>query len=160
MVYRRRSTGWTEDLRLRGLYERDAKAAYLDLRHRRVQRRTGPLHVYTVTLPVPGFDDRRVTVEFDSWLPSMPDLYADGPTDSPHRYPGRGGTCLCVWYPSDPPDRRWVPSDGLLVLFAMISEHLFKEGWWRANGKWLGDEAPHSPLDDETGKTKKRQEPE
>lgn len=145
MVYRRRATSWTEDLRLRGRYERDARDSYPDLRHRRVQRRTGPVHVYTVTLTVPGFDDRRVTVEFDSRMPSSPRIYADGPTDSPHRY---GTHRLCVWDPADPPDRRWVSEDGLFVLFAMISEHLFKEGYWRANRNWLGDEAQHGPLED------------
>jgi hypothetical protein len=145
LVYRRGITGWTEDLRLRARYERDARAAYPDLHHRRVQRPSGPVHVYTVTLPVPGFDDRRITVEVESRMPSSPWIYADGPTDSPHRY---GTHRLCVWDPADPPERRWVPEDGLLVLFAMISEHLFKEGYWRRNRKWLGDEAPHGPLED------------
>lgn len=160
MVYRRRPTGWTEDLGLRGRYERDARAAYPDMRHRRLQRSTGPVHVYTVTLAVPGFEDRQVVVEFDSRYPAYPHLYADGPTDSPHRYGARHRHRLCVWDPADPPDRRWIPSDGLLVLFAMISEHLFKEAWWRANDKWLGDEAAHGSPDDRTGKIETRQEPE
>ena len=40
----------------------------------------------------------------------------------------------------------------------MISEHLFKEAWWRANGKWLGDEAPHGPGEVKS-ETNEQQEP-
>lgn len=145
MIYRRQSTGWTDDPVLRGRYERDARLAYPDFTHRRIQRqRNGPVRAYTATVPITGFPHRKAVAEFDSRWPSDPRLFADGPTDSPHRYPARGRTELCVWYPGDPPTRRWVPTDGLLVLFAMISEHLFKEAWWRANGVWLGDEAPHA----------------
>jgi len=53
---------------------------------------------------------------------------------------------LCMWRPGDPPERRWVDEDGLLALFGMTAEHLFKEAWWREHGEWLGDEAPHGEL--------------
>lgn len=125
--------------------EREAREAFPDLRCRR-RRQTGKwVHVYTATVPVPGYPERQATVEFDRRLATLPKVFADGPTASPHRYPSRGRTTLCIWYPSDPPERRWVPEDGLLRLFGMIEEHLLKEEWWREHGEWLGDEAPHEP---------------
>lgn len=33
------------------------------------------------------------------------------------------------------------------MLFGMTAVHLFKEAWWREHGQWLGDQAPHAPLD-------------
>lgn len=101
------------------------------------------MHVYAATVTVPGYPPRVVTAEFDRRVAGHPEVYADGATTSPHRYPGRGRTHLCLWYPSDPPERRWVPEDGLLRLFGMVQTHLFKEGWWRETGEWVGDEAPH-----------------
>lgn len=71
----------------------------------------------------------------------MPRIYVDGPTESPHRY---GERELCIWYPRDPPERRWVFEDGLLVLINLIQAHLFREAWWREKGEWLGPEAPHA----------------
>ncbi len=56
---------------------------------------------------------------------------------------------MCVWYPGDPPERRWVPDDGLLMLFGMVAEHLLKEAWWREHHEWLGDEVPHGALTSE-----------
>jgi hypothetical protein len=84
-------------------------------------------------------------------------VYADGPAGrdaSPHRFPERGGR-LCIWYPSDPPERRWEPNDGLLVLFGMIAEHLFKEAWWREHGEWLGEEYSHDELTNEDAMEKR-----
>lgn len=94
---------------------------------------------------MPSYENRHVQIEFHEDLPDFPSLYADGPTSSPHRFADRGRTRLCVWYPSDPADLRWVSDDGLVKLFAMVQGHLFKEAWWRETGEWLGPEAPHSP---------------
>jgi hypothetical protein len=69
-----------------------------------------------------------------------------GSTPPPIGIPTGGGTRLCVWHPGDPAERTWVPEDGLLVLFGMIAEHLFKEAWWREHGEWLGEEYPHPEL--------------
>ena len=99
-------------------------------------------------LDVPGYDRRRVQVQFERALPSMPKIFADGPAGpdaSPHRFDDRGGTRLCVCYHEDPPDRQWTADDGLLALFGMIAVHLVKEGWWREHHEWLGEEAPHRP---------------
>jgi hypothetical protein len=84
---------------------------------------------------------RRTTAE-----PELTRVYADGPDESPHRYapaPKDPRSSLCIWYPNDPPERRWVPQDGLLSLIEMTRIHLFKEAFWRETGEWLGEEAPH-----------------
>lgn len=73
--------------------------------------RTGtPGRHLSVRTGSPGYEDRRVTVEFDrrSWWASR--VYVDGPSGfdaSPHRYPSRGRSELCIWHPDDPPDRTW-----------------------------------------------------
>jgi hypothetical protein len=143
----RRPHSWLDNHPRRARLEAGARRAYPWLKYRRRQRPHGPIHIYEVDLPVPGYEARHVIVTFGHDNPSFPRVYADGPSDataSPHRYAERGRTCLCIWHPDDPPGRRWVPSDGLLSLFGMTIEHLFKEGWWREYGEWLGDEAPHS----------------
>lgn len=103
------------------------------------------VHVYSTTVAVPGYADRVVTIEVSRLDPDHPRVFADGPTDSPHRYPERGRRRLCLWYPPDPPEQRWLPDDGLLALFGMAAQHLFQEAWWREHGQWLGVEAPHGP---------------
>lgn len=139
---------WLEDMPRRTRIEVGARRAYPKIRYRRRQGRLGPIHTYEVELDVPGFEPRRVWVEF--WYPNVdvPRIFADGPIGpdgSPHRFDERGWTRLCVWFPSDPAERRWVPDDGLLMLFGMVAEHLFKEAYWRETSVWLGEEAPHSP---------------
>ena len=127
--------------------------AYPTLQYRRRQdRQLGPIHIYSVELDVPGYERRLVTVEFVGRYWWRPEVYADGPADydaSPHRFPRRGRRQLCLWYSGDPRERRWEPEDGLLVLFGMVAEHLFKEAWWREHGEWLGEEYPHDDLKDE-----------
>lgn len=75
--------------------------------------------------------------------PTCPCVYADGPTDSPHRYHADGGA-LCLFQPQDPPEQQWTFKDGLLRLIGLSIAHLFREAWWRETGEWLGPEAPHS----------------
>jgi hypothetical protein len=150
-----RPWSWLRDFPRRARIEAEARHAYPSLHVRRRQTADGPLHVYSVDIPVPGYDDvRHVTIEFFENLPSSPRIYADGPAGrdaSPHRFTDRGYRRLCVWYPDDPDARRWVPEDGLLALIGMIAHHLFKEAWWREHREWLGDEHPHGDLDDEDG---------
>lgn len=70
-------------------------------------------------------------------------MLADGPDDSPHRYTyGANRSRLCLWFPRDSPERKWVPEDGLLHLFGITAMHLIKEAW-RETGKWVGEEYPH-----------------
>lgn len=53
---------------------------------------------------------------------------------------------LCIWYPDDPPEQRWSPGDGLLTLIEMTRVRLFKEGWYRETGEWLGEEISRGQL--------------
>ena len=97
---------------------------------------------YTVTLDVPHYSSRRIEIWFSSDLPPRAVVTADGPTSSPHRYNEHQ---LCMWYPSDPLENRWVLRDGLWCLLGMTAAHLFREAWWRetGQGEWLGPEVTH-----------------
>lgn len=145
----KRPLSWLEDAPRRGRIEAQARRAYPNLTYAR-RRRTGRhVSIYRATVDVPGYEAREVTIEFDHKYPSTPSVFSDGPSsraDSPHRYPDRARTHLCIWYPKDPASRTWVPDDGILALFGMAAEHLFKEAWWREHGQWLGDEFPHDEL--------------
>jgi len=71
----------------------------------------------------------------------VPRIFVDGPNESPPRYdPGD----LCIWFPYDDHDARWLRRDGAQVLLGHIVMHLIKEEWWRRTGEWLGAEAPHA----------------
>jgi len=132
---------WIDNIPKRAALEADARAAFPHLRYARRQRGKGKVvHVYEINIAVAGYEARLVRIEFEASAPWFPRIFTDGPTDSPHRYSKRE---LCIWYPRDDADRRWVPEDGLLVLLGMIVTHLFKEAYWRQTGEWLGDEAPH-----------------
>lgn len=80
-------------------------------------------------------------IEFRSTASRIPRVYVDGPADSPHRYDDGS---LCMWYPRDPLERRWVFDDGLLALLGQIAAHLVKEHLWRETRRWPGDEVPHA----------------
>lgn len=74
-----------------------------------------------------------------------PRVFADPGFASPHRMPDDS---LCLFYPGDPPERRWTADDGLLALLNLAGDHLFFETYWRhtgghQGGKWLAPEAPH-----------------
>jgi hypothetical protein len=98
---------------------------------------------------VPEYGEtRQVEIRFENWS-RVPKIFVDGPagpTASPHRY---SANRLCVWYPSDPDDQKWIFEDGLLMLICLIQLHLFRETWWREtgglddDGEWLGPQAPH-----------------
>jgi len=103
-------------------------------------------------MEVPHYESRRVEISFTDWS-RLPVVRVDGPS-SPHRYDDRGS--LCMWYPDDPPERRWVFGDGLLALLNIIQAHLFKEAWWREYGEWLGEEAPHAPVKEPAAETTER----
>jgi hypothetical protein len=78
------------------------------------------------------------------WLLDPHVLCLDGPTDSPHR---NAPLWLCLYYPSDPPERRWKLSDGLGRLFDLARMHVWCEHIWRKNGRrpedWPTPQAPH-----------------
>jgi hypothetical protein len=124
--------------------ERGLAQAYPEVRRRRHGEHADE---YAATVPVRGYDPRRVTVVIDRRATDLCRVYADGSNFSPHRHAGRNRTELCIWHPYDPPHRRWSADDGIVVLLGMASVHLFKEAWWRDTGEWLGEEAPH-PAED------------
>jgi hypothetical protein len=149
----RRPWSWLDDPIRRAQFEADARRELPDLRYRHRQRRPGPVDIWEATVLVDHDVRRKVTVEFERSFSTWSNVYADGPTDSPHRYAERGRTKLCLWKPGDPPERRWQVENGLLALFGIAAHHLFKELWWRENDEWLGEEAPHDEQLSDTGPT-------
>lgn len=73
----------------------------------------------------------------------------DGPhgaeTASPHRNATTGirGYELCLYYPDDPEEQRWVSADGLAALADLARAHVWREYIWRLDDFWPGDQAPH-----------------
>jgi hypothetical protein len=104
--------------------------------------RRGGFAVRVVLTPT-GLEPQRVTIEFGPSTPDTPAIYVPGP-GSKHRY---NDGSLCIWYPYDPPERRWTWRDGGAVLAGHICAHLIREAWWRETGEWPGEEAPHDPHD-------------
>lgn len=107
---------------------------------------------YMGDIDVPYYETRGVEVFFSrisqgDWR-DMPTILADGPTDSPHRFPSFDRRRLCIWHPHDPREERWTFDEGLLPLLGLIRLHLFREAWWRETDDWLGPRAPHSARDD------------
>jgi hypothetical protein len=93
-----------------------------------------------------------------------PRVFADPRQLSKHRMPDDS---LCLYYPWDPPERRWTADNGLVQLFEIVANHLFYEQWWRHTGghnggEWLGDEAEHGfpnerrPLTARRGRRRRR----
>ncbi len=136
----RQATGpWYGRFSDRLTFERGAKSRYPSLVS--LTRRRGRGWEYRLVVNPPGSDSRRLTIEFPLQHPRLPIVRADGPASSPHRY--EDGS-LCMWYPSDPRDRRWVFSDGLVALIGCAQAHLSKEALWREWCEWPGSEVPHT----------------
>lgn len=87
-----------------------------------------------------GVPRRNVTIQFLPLSPNVPRVYVDGPAESPHRYDDGS---LCMWYPFDPPERKWNPNAGAADLVTRIAVHLIKEEWYRRSGEWIGEEVGH-----------------
>jgi hypothetical protein len=92
------------------------------------------------TVTPPGITPRQVTIVFALGSPEVPPVFVDGPGASPHRYAAGE---LCMWWPFDGPDQRWIRRDGAAALLGHVVAHLVREEWWRRTGEWAGDEAPH-----------------
>lgn len=99
-----------------------------------------PCIIFAVELDPPGVPRRKAKIAFTVDAPKIPRVYAEGPSQSPHRY---SDGALCMWHPGDPPDSRWTLQDGPAQLLGHIAVHLQKEEWWRQTGEWVGAEAPH-----------------
>lgn len=144
----RDALSWLANVPLRARLSEGAKRTYPDFAHRRQRKSDGFGYYFSATVPVEGFESRRVVILFLGRSPITPIVFADGPDDSPHRYiDGADRSRLCLWFPEDPVEQRWVPEDGLLALFGMATMHLFKEAWWRETGEWAGEEYPHTEDD-------------
>ncbi len=119
-------------------FEGDTRRHVIGLRVPRRPRHGGVRYRWNVAPP--GCERRQVRIDFPLSSPGVPRVYADGPTESPHRY--EDGS-LCMWYPRDPLERRWSFGDGLHALLGQIAVHLVKENIWRRTGEWPGAEVPH-----------------
>lgn len=139
--------GWRRPFEVIALREHPGRLTVVT-GHRRLTYMHAGLHI-------PGRADRvPVRIEFraePTWetfgLPpeDYPAVYADD-ADSPHRMPDNG---LCLFYPGDPPWRRWRSRvDFLDGLLRIVYDHLSAEHIWRQTGGyngglWVLDEAPH-----------------
>ncbi len=124
-------------------FEREARRDHPDLQGTVIKRGQGDESevVYRLDVPVPEYGSRRVTIRFyNSFGPILKSVFADGPTDSLHRY---SQTQLCLWWADAPDNLKWTPDDGLAVLIRIIARHLFQEAWAREEGEWAGLERPH-----------------
>lgn len=92
---------------------------------------------YTFPVEVPVYDERRSAVALVG--DGEPAVYLDGPECARHRYPGGE---LCMWYPYDPPEERWTPTDGLGGLINHVREHAYCEAECRAGHPWPKRESP------------------
>lgn len=74
-----------------------------------------------------------------------------------HRYsfsPERGFVQqLCLWFPEDPRPLKWMPDDGFEDYVARVHRHLFDEEYWRRNGSWPTEDAPHGNPGHQNDKT-------
>ena len=112
--------------------------------------------IYTVNaLAAPG-DPPLVTATITFWARpryptygrrpcDTPQVHADADAASPHR---NGDRSLCLWFPLDPPERRWTSEKGLLDLIEIVRRHLALERVWRLTGGtdggvWMLPDAPH-----------------
>lgn len=136
-----RAQPWYTDINARRRFERGVRQAFPSIGVTSTGRGMKAKVRYTLTVDVPEYPPRRVTITLPNWsTPSVATVTADGPTESPHRY---GQHELCIWHPNAPPDKRWLPEEGLLALIDYARVHLFKEAYWRGTGRWPGPEAPH-----------------
>jgi hypothetical protein len=137
-----RTGPWYADIRTRIRFERGVREAYPAINATAPGRSMNAKVVYTLTVDVPEYPSRRVTIALPNWsMPTVASVTVDGPKESPHRY---GKRELCIWHPNAPPEKRWMPADGLLALIDHVRVHLFKEAYWRETGLWPGPEAPHN----------------
>jgi hypothetical protein len=138
---RRKRQPWHSDIPARLRFERQARSRHPELTSSTTGRRHGGLVTYQLTVTVPEYESRRVTIELvNGYKPYGAKVTVDGLQDSPHRYDDGS---LCIWHPRDPDSQRWVGSDGLAALITHVRIHLFKEAYWRETGEWLGPDAPH-----------------
>jgi hypothetical protein len=126
------------------LFQHQLAVCGVHVRRARAPRRHRGGFALTVKLRLPNIDQRTVTIVFAPAAPDIPHIYTDGPCESPHRY---SDGSLCMWYPGDPAEERWIQHDGAAALLGHIMAHLIREEWWRRTGEWAGAEVPHLDVD-------------
>jgi hypothetical protein len=57
--------------------------------------------------------------------------------------PGSKIVPLCLWYPDDPFELRWMPHQPIEHLLGIVHRHLQAEEYFRRTGRWPVAEAPH-----------------
>lgn len=124
----------------RVLFQRQLAACGLAVHMVRPPRRHRGGFALAVQLCIPDVPDQTVTVVFGPAAPTVPHVYTDRPSDSPHRY---SDGSLCMWYPGDPAEQRWTRGNGPVALLGHIVAHLLREEWWHLTGEWPGEEARH-----------------
>jgi hypothetical protein len=140
---RRGPTGsppWWTKPRLRIAFEHPARVVH----GAGLRARVGSTYELGLPVDVPTYGRRHIRIVFQRYR-GTPTIYADGPSESPHRY---GDGALCLWRSDAPREMRWVRADGLRMLIALIVLHLLREALWRDHEEWFGPEAPHGPLPD------------
>lgn len=97
-----------------------------------------------------GFVRLAALFPVDPFAGGDPQVFAlDGDRRSLHRNPpyddGVEGVSghLCLYFPHDPPERRWSVGYGLVGLFDIARRHLACEHVWRETGVWPTEDAPH-----------------
>jgi len=128
------------------MFEREASRYFPDLSSVTITSSYNAGRKYRLTVHVPHYDDRRVQILFRKDSPRIPRVSVDGPVDSKHRFSSGE---LCMWYPEDSVDNRWVFKDGLVALLGQIIVHLFREAWYRETGEWPGPEVDHLKIESE-----------
>jgi hypothetical protein len=97
---------------------------------------------YEFTIDLPQFNQTRDVAVFWSPLrPHAPITHMPGKACRRHRNVDRYRS-LCLWYPEDPPDKRWCLEGGLRELRDLTVVHAFCEECCSRGGKWLKPEAP------------------
>lgn len=136
---------WYGEFRRRLAFERDVRRMYPGLGGQLGHHRGLEGFTYRLSVEVPTYGPRELTIVFPRRHTRSPRVFADGPTVNRHRFDDGS---LCMWYWPDPPDRRWTFDQGLLALINHAILHLFKEAWYLDTGEWLGDEVIHDPKED------------
>ena len=133
---------WFQDFKKLFLFERGANSYCQKNGIKLIKTKSGNIFRYTLPIEVPHYNVTRiVNITLTERYSSLPKIVVDGPSDSPHRFDSK---YLCIWYPWDNKECRWIYTDGLLQLIALIQIHLFKEYWWREFDEWLGPEVKHT----------------
>jgi len=131
------------------MFEREASRYFPGISSQTITSGHNAGRRYRLTVDVPHYDTRRVQILFRKDSPQISRVSVDGPPDSKHRFSSGD---LCMWYPEDPVENRWVFEDGLASLLGHIVAHLFREAWYRETGEWPGPEVDHSTIESESTK--------